>query len=100
LASASDVAATHQTQEPTAIAPVTDRELAVRQAQRLPRSTKYERLVTPASSAEKPEPAAKGSLRRTSSPVRTRGAQRSPGKMERLHLGWLRSLVKVRTEPL
>ena len=85
-------------QAPEAVAvPVANREPAVRDARSLAGPT---RTVHTAASSDKSKSAAKPTVRRTSSTVRPRGAPRTSGKMDRLHLGWLRNIVTVRTEPL
>jgi hypothetical protein len=97
---ASEVTAS-QTQpapEPVAV-PVANRKPAERDAPRLARPTKAADTVT-AVSRDKSKSAGKPSVRRTSSTARPRDAKRAPGKMDRLHLGWLRNIVTVRTAPL
>jgi hypothetical protein len=85
-------------QAPEAVAvPVADREPSVRDARSLAGPT---RTVHTAASSDKSKSAAKPTVRRTSSTVRPRGAPRTSGKMDRLHLGWLRNMITVRTEPL
>jgi len=79
--------------------PAANREPAVRDAQSLAGSTRVVRTVTAASS-DKSKSAAKPTVRRASSTGRPRGATRTAGKMDRLHLGWLRNVFTVRTEPL
>jgi len=79
-----------------------ERELAAAgRARNVSNPARNEQAATSAARLDKPKPAAKAPVRRTSpSAVRTRDGQRAPGKMDRLHLGWLRNMIAVRTEPL
>jgi len=85
--------------EPVAAVPIANREPAVRDAPSLTRPTKTADTVA-AASRDKSKSAGKPTIRRTSSTVRPRGARRTTGKMDRLHLGWLRNMFTARTEPL
>jgi len=101
LTPAPAAARTDEAREATTPVPADDREPAVRQTQSVPSPTRDDKTVTTASRVEKPKPAVKPPVRRTSSTaVRKRGVQRSPGVMDRLHLRWLRTAFTVRNDPL
>ena len=56
--------------------------------------------AAPASRLDDPKPADKESLPVSSPTVEPSDTQRTPSKIDRLHLGWLRKLVAIRTDPL
>src|SRR5262245_25556681 len=85
-------------QEPI-VEPVAARRPAVRNTQGVTTS-KVTHAVSSASRADKPKPAAKSPSRRPAATGSPRNGQKAPGKLDRLHLGWLRNMLTVKTEPL